>query len=72
MLTERICGQWVHKESGRSYHSKHAQSQSLTPAGVEAVPDAANMLDDETRAPLVQQTGDTKEALLKRVESYHS
>ena len=24
VLTERICGRWVHKESGRSYHIKFA------------------------------------------------
>jgi adenylate kinase len=31
-LTERICGRWVHKESGRSYHVKYAP-ELLTPGG---------------------------------------
>ena len=29
VLTERICGRWVHKASGRSYHVKYAKPKSL-------------------------------------------
>merc|ERR1719445_2619818 len=29
VLTERICGRWVHKASGRSYHAKFAPPKSL-------------------------------------------
>ena len=29
VLTERICGRWVHKASGRSYHVKFAKPKSL-------------------------------------------
>ena len=67
-LTERICGRWVHKESGRSYHVKYAPPKSL--AG--AVPSAANMLDDETGGALMQRADDTEEALATRLEGYHS
>lgn len=29
VLTERICGRWIHKASGRSYHVKFAPPKSL-------------------------------------------
>ena len=48
VLTERICGRWVHKASGRSYHIKHARPKSL---GEGDAPSEATMLDDETGAP---------------------
>merc|ERR1711871_1864945 len=44
-LEERICGRWIHKSSGRSYHTKFAPPKSLEPG---ATPSASNMLDDET------------------------
>ena len=47
VLTERICGRWVHKASGRSYHVKFAKPKSL---GEGDAPSAATMLDDETGA----------------------
>ena len=68
-LTERICGRWIHKESGRSYHVKFAPPKSLT-EGDE--PTAENMLDDETSEPLMQRADDTEEALAKRLEGYHA
>lgn len=68
-LTERICGRWVHKASGRSYHVKNKKPKSL-PEG--ATPSAANMLDDETNEPLMQRQDDTEAALKKRLEGYHS
>ena len=69
VLTERICGRWIHKASGRSYHVKFAPPKSLA-AG--AVPSSDNMLDDETGEPLIQRGDDTEEALTKRLSSYHS
>lgn len=68
VLTERICGRWVHKASGRSYHVKSKRPQSL-PEGAE--PCAENMLDDETGEPLMQRADDTEEALAKRLDGYH-
>mmetsp|Transcript_67936 Transcript_67936/g.163099 ORF Transcript_67936/g.163099 Transcript_67936/m.163099 type:complete len:478 (+) Transcript_67936:95-1528(+) len=69
VLTERICGRWVHKASGRSYHVKNKKPKSL-PA--DAAPTAENMLDDETGEPLMQRADDTEEALKKRLEGYHN
>lgn len=68
-LVERICGRWVHKESGRSYHIKFKPPASL-PAN--AVPSPENMLDDITNEPLMQRADDTEEALKSRLQSYHS
>ena len=68
VLTERICGRWVHKESGRSYHIKFAPPKSLG----EQEPSEATMLDDETSEPLMQRKDDTEEALKSRLEAYHA
>ena len=68
VLTERICGRWVHKESGRSYHIKFAPPKSLG----EQEPSAETMLDDETGEPLMQRKDDTEEALKSRLENYHA
>ena len=51
VLTERICGRWVHKGSGRSYHKTFAKPKSL-PEG--ETPTVENMMDDETGEPLMQ------------------
>ena len=64
VLTERICGRWVHGASGRSYHAKFSPPKSL-PSG--AAPTAASMLDDVTGEPLMQRADDTVEALGKRL-----
>jgi len=69
ILTDRICGRWVHKASGRSYHVKNKKPKSL-PDG--ATPSTENMLDDETKEPLMQRADDTEEALKKRLEGYHA
>jgi len=69
VLTERICGRWVHKASGRSYHVKFAKPKSL---GEGDKPSETTMLDDETGEPLMQRADDTEEALGKRLESYHA
>jgi adenylate kinase len=71
-LTARICGRWVHKESGRSYHATNKKPKSLEAAGAGATPSAENMLDDETNEPLMQRADDTEEALAKRLAGYHS
>ena len=67
ILEERICGRWIHKASGRSYHVKFAPPKSLKP-GQE--PTSSNMLDDDTKEPLMQRADDTKDALPKRLEAY--
>jgi len=69
VLTERICGRWVHKASGRSYHVKFAKPKSL---GEGDEPSEATMLDDETGEPLMQRADDTEEALGKRLQGYHA
>jgi adenylate kinase len=70
LLEERICGRWMHKGSGRSYHVKFQppKSMKLDAAGK---PVAATMLDDETGEALYQRADDTASALLSRLKSYH-
>merc|ERR1719201_2283264 len=68
VLTERICGRWVHKASGRSYHVKFAPPKSLG----DQTPSVETMLDDETGEALMQRADDTEEALSKRLQGYHS
>lgn len=70
-LEARICGRWIHKASGRSYHATYppAMPKSL-PAG--ATPDASNMRDDETGEALMQRPDDKPEALRKRLLEYHA
>merc|ERR1711990_827243 len=68
ILTERICGRWVHKASGRSYHVKFAKPKSLVDG---AAPTEETMLDDETGEALMQRADDTEEALTKRLQGYH-
>ena len=67
-LEERICGRWIHKASGRSYHAKFKPPKSLA-AGAE--PSAETMLDDESGEPLSQRADDTKDALQSRLKGYH-
>ena len=59
VLTERICGRWVHKDSGRSYHVKFH-------------PPKVAMKDDVTGEPLMKRSDDTEEALRKRLVAFHS
>lgn len=68
VLEERICGRWIHKASGRSYHVKFNPPKSL--GDKEASADT--MKDDETGEPLMQRPDDTKDALPKRLEAYHN
>jgi len=69
VLEERICGRWIHKASGRSYHVKFAPPKSLTGG---AAPSAENMKDDDTGDALMQRPDDTAEALVNRLKSYHA
>merc|ERR1719456_999828 len=68
VLTERICGRWIHKASGRSYHVKFNPPKSYDG---KAAPTTANMKDDETGEPLMQRSDDTEAALPKRLQGYH-
>lgn len=70
-LTERICGRWMHKGSGQSYHVKFKppKAMKLLPDGK---PDPATMLDDATNEPLYQRADDTEEALSKRLDGYYA
>jgi adenylate kinase len=77
VLATRICGRWIHKESGRSYHVEFQKPKSYV-AAVEAnggefvEPSPANMLDDITGEPLMQRADDTLSALMERLKSYYS
>merc|ERR1719188_2786469 len=68
VLTERICGRWIHKSSGRSYHVKFNPPKSYDG---KAEPTTNNMKDDVTGEALMQRPDDTKDALPKRLEAYH-
>jgi len=70
-LEARICGRWIHKSSGRSYHATYppAMPKSLKP-GMK--PTKFNMKDDETGEPLMQRPDDTPEALGNRLKQYHA
>lgn len=71
VLEERICGRWMHKGSGRSYHVKFnpPKSMKLNPVGK---PIPASMKDDITGEPLMQRNDDTSHALVKRLDDYFS
>jgi adenylate kinase len=70
VLEERICGRWIHKTTGRSYHVKFAppKSMMLNESG-EPIPET--MKDDETGELLIQRPDDTAAALVKRLHGYH-
>ena len=71
VLEERICGRWIHKKSGRSYHVKYAPPKSMKKdASGKVIPES--MIDDETNEPLMQRSDDTATALVKRLASYHN
>lgn len=70
VLEERICGRWIHKKSGRSYHVKYAPPKSMkVDANGEPIP--STMKDDETGEDLIQRPDDTASALVKRLQGYH-
>ena len=70
VLEERICGRWIHKKSGRSYHVKFAPPKSMK-LGADGGPVPESMKDDETGEPLMQRPDDTATALVKRLNGYH-
>jgi len=69
-LEARVESRWMHKGSGRSYHSKFnpPKSQKLDANGV---PIPATMTDDETGELLYVREDDNKAALVNRLKSYH-
>lgn len=58
VLGDRIEGRRIHQASGRSYHL------TFNPPKVEGK-------DDVTGEPLMHRKDDTREALVKRMASYH-
>jgi len=70
VLEERICGRWIHKKSGRSYHIKFAPPKSMK-VDDSGIPIPESMKDDITGEPLVQRSDDTATALVKRLNGYH-
>lgn len=70
VLEERICGRWIHKKSGRSYHVKFAPPKSMKVGG-DGKPIKESMKDDVTGEPLMQRADDTSSALVKRLAGYH-
>lgn len=70
VLEERICGRWIHKASGRSYHTKFAKPKSMR-IDSSGRPIKSTMRDDVTGEPLYQRGDDTREALKERLSKYH-
>merc|ERR1712048_696304 len=68
ILEESICGRWIHKASGRSYHAKFNPPKSLA----DGTPNEDNMKDDITGEPLMQRADDTAEALVNHLKGYHN
>lgn len=62
ILEERICGRWIHKPSGRTYHVKFNPPQVTEP----------RLVDDVTGEPLEQRSDDTAAALKTRLAGYHA
>lgn len=71
VLEERICGRWVHKKTGRSYHVKFAPPKSMQKDASGNII-ASTMKDDATGEALYQRADDTAEALKGRMAVYHS
>jgi len=72
-LETRICGRWIHKASGRSYHATYAPAMPkslIDTNGAKAC--AENMKDDVTGEDLIQRKDDTPAALKTRLEGYHA
>lgn len=58
ILVKRICGRWMHKASGRIYHT-------------EFKPPKVAGIDDVTGEPLYQRSDDNETALRTRLDQYH-
>jgi adenylate kinase len=72
VLEERICGRWIHKSSGRSYHVKFAPPKSMIIDETTKQPIPGSMKDDVTGELLIQRPDDTASALIKRLQGYHN
>jgi adenylate kinase len=70
VLEERICGRWIHKDTGRSYHVKFAPPRSMK-KDKKGEPIPETMKDDITGDLLMQRKDDTSQALKKRLQGYH-
>ena len=70
ILEDRICGRWIHKNSGRSYHVKYAPPKSMK-LDKKGHPIPETMKDDTTGELLMQRPDDTATALVKRLKGYH-
>lgn len=70
VLEERICGRWIDKASGRSYHVKFAPPKSMQVCS-DGKPVKETMKDDQTGTQLIQRPDDTAEALTKRLDGYN-
>lgn len=71
VLEERICGRWMDKKTGRSYHVKFAPPKSMK-LGADGKPIKETMKDDISGDVLYQRADDTAEALKSRLDSYYS
>lgn len=70
VLEERICGRWMDKATGRSYHVKFAPPKTMKlDANGKPIPET--MTDDITGDKLYQRGDDTAEALKSRLASYY-
>ena len=58
VIVERTSGRWIHRQSGRSYHT------IFNPPKVAGI-------DNETGEPLMQRADDKKEVVVKRLEVFH-
>merc|ERR1711964_403199 len=65
-LEERVCGRWIHKPSGRSYHTKF--KPPTDPGDIEnGIPPK----DDKTGEELIQRKDDNADSLKTRLKAYH-
>lgn len=71
VLEERVCGRWMDKKSGRSYHVKFAPPKSMK-TDSQGKPILATMKDDISGDKLYQRHDDTAEALKARIDNYQS
>lgn len=70
VLAERVVGRWMHKGSGRSYHTKFNPPKAMK-LDADGNVIKSTMLDDQTGESLYQRPDDTLVALEKRLATYH-
>jgi adenylate kinase len=71
VLEDRICGRWIHKSSGRSYHVLNAPPKSQKRDETTGKVIKETMLDDLTGEPLTRRRDDNPEALVTRLSEFH-